>query len=1046
MKNLYISYKFYLAMLVTGMLLVAPTSISAQTVVPGLGTYTGSGTTGFGGIIGNSTLQLQDNGRTIIGSLQRTGTPFNFNNNALVIYISNGDAGRAQIDAEVNDVGSRLRDSISYITADLGGSAPALTFPAGFEATHAIAIDGITGALFEIPPTGEVGENDLIEIGGVNVSGQGFNTLNFSFDISDINSVPGGVINFVATYIDHSGGSAFGFRGNVSNEGYGESFPSDAQGNIGQNNFTFTNALEYIISGASTINDGTWTQADIWNTGTPPVNDGAVLIRHSVELTSSAPELVVLDDLTITGENAILNLQRAEPIRFDINQNGAFRIRNNGNFIQGDAVIRFKGNNSVDSDGVIDFSEVEIEGAVNFGVDVSRIVGTLRIMPNGFVNANPPEYLENSTLLFDTGANGYNVTNADVTWPASITRAPYNVVVRNTEVSFVATNIDRSVKGSLSVEAGAVFALSNSSSFDLNIGGDFVMDGQFFALNGGLLFDGDGDQNLIHSLNNPLQVVFLGVDKTAGTLFLQNDVDLFRTLRLFDGTMDVNNATLRLRSAGTSNRSRISGTGNGTIAGEFITQHHLAGNAPAGSGSFRFLATGLDQSLADHQNAPGSGAPLLSNIWTQGAAGANATNGIPNVWDFDESAVITDNGDVTGGYTGVTDLTNPMLPGSGRLVYVFTNDLRSVPGSWPKVLNTTASFNSFENDGSVVNMPVSFTNDARDAAAKGWNLVGNPFVSSISWNSPDFQRTNMSNTYYVIRSNGNVASFNGTTGVNGATHVISAFQGFLVQAIDENPVMTVTAEAKVNDIGTYLFRGEPDYRSIRIRLANEDLDDEMAVVFHENGSETLSIMDAYQLWPFNDTYTMISTAKSASDKLLSIASLPFDLVDTVMMPISVSVPFSGYYDLEVSELINVPVNWMVELVNASTGERVELEDGMVKSIYFESAGIQPNGSEMGGFLTASLNNESISQEWQLVISPEGSSTSAPVNPELPRELTLSQNYPNPFNPTTQINFTLPESAEVSLDVFNLQGQRVAMLVNATRAAGSHTITFDGSRL
>jgi hypothetical protein len=67
--------------------------------------------------------------------------------------------------------------------------------------------------------------------------------------------------------------------------------------------------------------------------------------------------------------------------------------------------------------------------------------------------------------------------------------------------------------------------------------------------------------------------------------------------------------------------------------------------------------------------------------------------------------------------------------------------------------------------------------------------------------------------------------------------------------------------------------------------------------------------------------------------------------------------------------------------------------------------------------------------------------------DIPTTYSLEQNYPNPFNPSTTIRFGLPETAPVTLEVYNLQGQKVAVLLqNVTKSAGMHTISFNASNL
>lgn len=76
----------------------------------------------------------------------------------------------------------------------------------------------------------------------------------------------------------------------------------------------------------------------------------------------------------------------------------------------------------------------------------------------------------------------------------------------------------------------------------------------------------------------------------------------------------------------------------------------------------------------------------------------------------------------------------------------------------------------------------------------------------------------------------------------------------------------------------------------------------------------------------------------------------------------------------------------------------------------------------------------------------GGTSTPPEYNQIPSGITLDPAYPNPFNPSTTISFALPEALSVSLEVYNITGQRVAILAQGLMQEGRHDVQFDASDL
>jgi hypothetical protein len=200
--------------------------------------FNGNGNSGFGSPIGNSSMSISDDGTTLTVNFTKGSGDFN---DYMVMYIDNGTAGRSVIDGDVNDDADSHRRAISNT-----GSGD-LTFPAGFEATHAIAINPGFGGLWSIP-TSTVGSNGLGYIDAVGFPASSTTpSFTFSFDWSEIGLTNSDSFPFVVTYGNPNDNGTNMFS---SDEGYG----NIASGNPGLSAFSFT-SVHFYPSGTLNIDE-----------------------------------------------------------------------------------------------------------------------------------------------------------------------------------------------------------------------------------------------------------------------------------------------------------------------------------------------------------------------------------------------------------------------------------------------------------------------------------------------------------------------------------------------------------------------------------------------------------------------------------------------------------------------------------------------------------------------------------------------------------------------------------------------------------------------
>ena len=456
----------------------------------------------------------------------------------------------------------------------------------------------------------------------------------------------------------------------------------------------------------------------------------------------------------------------------------------------------------------------------------------------------------------------------------------------------VSTNADLNISGGSSLDV-------TTSNYPVNIGGNLTNDGTFTCQAGTVTFNGSSAQTIGGStltnfnnitLNNAAGVSILGAENLIGTLTL--------TAGTFNTTGQI--FTLISTAANTANIAAIPSSGSG-FSGDIVMQRYVQ---PGATGWY-FLgapitaAAGLTLSNWDPyffmSGFPGSNLPGYS---------------FNSEYTYDETVA----GGWSNGYNAATDISNPIVPGQGWQCYVGPVPLTlSVTG--PPV---TGNFS----------FPVTYTPSAGGAANDGWNLLSNPYPSTIDWNAGGgaWTKSNVSGAIEIWNpATSTYASWVAGVSTNGGSNFLSSSQAFWVQTDGASPILNVTESAKTSTDAVF-FRTRPsnNENTLKLKISGNGYYDEAAIHFTDSATIHYDFAyDAKKLYVYNMPVPSIASLADSFD--LAINSMP-GLTAAKVIPLRtlIGTGTSGTYTISRDSILTLSLSTCLILEDKLTGIQTDL--------------------------------------------------------------------------------------------------------------------------
>jgi hypothetical protein len=527
-------------------------------------------------------------------------------------------------------------------------------------------------------------------------------------------------------------------------------------------------------------------------------------------------------------------------------------------------------------------------------------------------------------------ATSLNVPNANRSIIVPMNIAPVPSLTANSSVRWV--NFTSTGNGTVGI---------NLNAFTLNTSGNWTSANAATIINidvnpGTVIFNGTSAQSI---LSGRVRFDNLTLNNNSG-LSLNAVTRVHGVLHTITGTLTTND-NLTLHS--TITKTAVVNPGAGSITGNVNVERRLGASfastahlsAPVSGAVMNSTISGYrdDYSFPSDPTTVNYGPGVPGFFYNPVPIGFTASTNFPKIWEWVEN------------HYAIASATNQeTYVGTGSIVSTVTGWKSAVAGSITpgKGFSHTALPNNITVDtyGPLNNgsLSIGATYSAAPApfdVTQGWNLVGNPYASPISWelmrsgaNNPGLQTT-----YYIYKSSGTGAGNYGTYTVGGlqtnsTTENIPSSHGFIVIANG--------APTTVNFLNSYRtfnpltsgnnFAASPTSNSMRLQVRGGQGDDETLIRFGSFETEFNGLEDAHKLMAYApgvpSVYTIAGTQRSA------LNSLP-QLTQDYIIPLGVYAQVAGTYELEMTEMVDINPTVMIYLEDLATGTLQNIRENAI---------------------------------------------------------------------------------------------------------------------